>query len=178
MTTKKRLTFEGHVEMGKRLKRLHAELLSIRYALGVAYPFKLFEPPLLKIDRLLGIIRSRLEDEMFKEHPDQANIRVYYGVEENAEVVDQLFAFKEGAADLQGLEPWYLALTAEDQLTVQRYLIGFLMLNLKAKEGGKGDNPDTHMARGFLEWLVQAVERGHEALMRRVQQGVVHEEEG
>lgn len=79
MTKKTGLTFEQHLALGRRLRGMTEEVTKLIVLLGRAYPIKNYEPYALKVLGGLCRLRSNLEDDMFREHPDRANLKVYYG---------------------------------------------------------------------------------------------------
>jgi hypothetical protein len=89
---KQPLTFEEHVELGRKLKGIMAELVQIHFRLERAYPIAEFEQNFRKVDSRLNAIRSKLDSKvcgMFPLSIDAVDGRklthVYYGpVDEGA----------------------------------------------------------------------------------------------
>lgn len=79
-------TFERHVEVGRRLDELHAELQTLSVEASRAYPLNSVQVRRLgsACDRL-NATRSALDDAVFREH-DEACAHVYYPAGEHHEV--------------------------------------------------------------------------------------------
>ncbi|ASY37039.1 MULTISPECIES: hypothetical protein [unclassified Streptomyces] len=79
---KPKLSFEEHVEMGRRLASLRDELTHQRVKIANAYP--LSGPAAVPANKLeaavkaIDLARSELENALFREHPDEARTSVYY----------------------------------------------------------------------------------------------------
>lgn len=79
MPRKAGLTMKEHREVGARLYVLRNELWGITVLLSRAYPIQ--SPICRLVERMARTadeLRSNLENAMFREHPKDAEIRVYY----------------------------------------------------------------------------------------------------
>ena len=82
MAAKPGITFERHQEIGADLKRIYDALLDYSVELSVAYPLsgdrgKPYRE-LRKAVHAMMNVRSDLEENYFREHPEKAHVHTYY----------------------------------------------------------------------------------------------------
>lgn len=81
MTRRYKPTFEEYVEIGKQLKQLNMLLVEsgvyVSGCVGITFVDKYFN--FMDIQRKLGQLRSQLEERMFREYPDKADVDIFYG---------------------------------------------------------------------------------------------------
>ena len=78
------LTLAEHKELGADLKEMHRRLGEITVTLSAAYPQRLAHMA-LRVQTVLGELRSKLDDEVCGEHPELPNpevLSVYYGADD------------------------------------------------------------------------------------------------
>ena len=81
--TKPGLTMQRHRELGARLHELREELGGLQVELGHAYPYSSADRGrpnhwVSKAYYAVDMLRSALDTEMFREHPAEASVDVYY----------------------------------------------------------------------------------------------------
>lgn len=88
--SKKKISFERHVEIGDELKRTRTFLVTLAVEVGNAYPltgkkgkaYRALEKAYSSIDQA----RSELENRMYEDYPQEANTHIYYGESSSSEI--------------------------------------------------------------------------------------------
>ena len=79
MPTKKRLTIDEHKQIAAQLFQIREQLIHISVMVLNAYPHKRkFVSLPGKAMNMIDQLRSDLEDEMFEDFPNQADVYIYY----------------------------------------------------------------------------------------------------
>lgn len=80
------ITVERYHELGLRIRQLNDEFIHLCVEMGKHYPVQSKLNILLnKVERDLRNLRSEAEDQMFRDYPEQASIRIFYGSWDKAE---------------------------------------------------------------------------------------------
>ena len=86
------LTYERHVEIGEALNRMQSMLTHLQCEIGNAYPVSgkrgRAYVNIIKALKFVGITRCCLEDNLYDDHPDKANTKIYYGGALAADLTD------------------------------------------------------------------------------------------
>ena len=75
------LTIEQHNKVGEELQEMRDRLVKISVLLGTVYPIKTLKGMPQNALEAVDLLRSRLDDCVFQEHPERSstdNAKVYY----------------------------------------------------------------------------------------------------
>lgn len=81
MKKKHGLTLEQHKELGEKLHKMRNELVHISSMIKRSYTFKR-APRISNVVSDLDRLRSDMENLLFEDFPNEADIRIYYPIKE------------------------------------------------------------------------------------------------
>ncbi|MEY3897887.1 MAG: hypothetical protein RLZZ214_3408 [Verrucomicrobiota bacterium] len=80
MKTTKKLTFEQHEEIGAELQRIRRFMIGLAVNIpGIYGKTKRVSKSSVKAFRDIDSLRNVMEEQLFIDHPEQANTKIYYG---------------------------------------------------------------------------------------------------